>query len=258
MYDGIRKAGDRAFLLREQDYREPDHDVAVFYGYTQTLRRVMADYVKAGRPAVYIDLGYWCREGMQGYHKISVNNRHPTAYFQARKHGRDRADQCRVMIQDWRGDGEHILLAGMGDKAADAEGFTIEEFERKAIAQLRSVTNRKIIYRPKPSWTQAKPLEGCEYSPKAQPLADVLRNCHAIVCHHSNVAVDAIVSGIPAFCWKGVAMPLAQQDLTKIETPRREGDRRQWVNDIAYVQWSVPEMHMGLPWRNMKNEGLIP
>jgi hypothetical protein len=257
MYQGIRACGDRSYLIPEDQYRGPQFPLAVFYGYTPTLRGIMADYVKAGLKAVYIDLGYWHREGMRGYHKLSINARHPTHYFQRVKHKHDRAQSLGVVPMRWREVGQHILLAGMGDKAANVEGRAVESWEREAIEVLRRVTGRKIIYRPKPSWLQARPIPGTLYSPKDQSLESVLHNCHAVVTHHSNVAVDGLVAGVPAFCWHGVAAPMSCQDLKLIENPMLPGDRAQWIADIAYTQWSVDEMQQGRAWRHLKDEDLI-
>lgn len=265
MYSGIKIAGDRPRLFIEDDYREPLHDIAVFYGYTPILRKVMADYIAAGRKAVYIDLGYWGREGLHGHHKIAVNARHPTAYFNKIPHEPDRLRKVGVTIEPWRNGGKHILLAGMGEKAAEAEGKTAESWERDALKWLGRITDRPIIYRPKPSWLQSKPIPGTIFSWGGQPrpgfrrqhLAEVLMNCHAVVTHHSNVAVEAICAGVPAFCWKGVAMPMSSQDIDAIEKPVRPDGREGWAASIAYQQWDIREISEGLPWRHLKNEGLI-
>lgn len=257
MYAGIRANGDRAVLLKEEQYRGPSFPVAVFYGFTPTLRAIMADYQKEGLRAVYIDLGYWGREGLLCHHKIVVNARHPTAYFQNVKHKPDRARALGVVAKPWREDGKNILLAGMGQKAATVEGKLPEAWERSAIDAIKQVTKRRIIYRPKPSWLGARPIPGTTYSTKEQSLFDVLATCHAVVTHHSNAAVDAIVEGVPAFCWQGVAVPLSLQDISKIEEPFFPPAREQWISDIAYTQWSVEEMRKGLPWAHLKEEGLI-
>ena len=257
MMQGIKASGDRPVLLAEEQYRGPAFPVAVFYGYTPTLRRVMADYIKAGLKAVYIDLGYWSREGLMGYHKISVNDRHPTAYFQKKKHRDDRMKAVNVSIAPWRKAGKYILLAGMGDKAAAVEGRRVESWERETIEAIRKVSGRRIIYRPKPSWLSARPIPGTIFSPKSESLDFILSDCHAVVTHHSNVAVEGLCAGVPAFCWKGVASPLALQDLARLEDPLQPDGREQWAADIAYTQWSVTEMGSGRAWQHLKTEGLI-
>jgi hypothetical protein len=259
MAAGIAKTGDKPVMLWEHEYRGPVAQVAVFYGLEGNLPKIFSDYRSCGS-AVYIDLGYWGRRQggrWSGYHKISVNARHPTDYFQRRRHDASRAKALGVVPQPWRR-GQHILLAGMGDKGARAEGFEPEAWERKAIEVLREFTQRPIIYRPKPSWKRARPLPGVGFSPRTEEVETVLRNCHAVVTHHSNVAVDGIVAGVPAFAWAGVATRMGSQDLAHIENPPRPEGREQWIADIAWCQWSIAEMAEGLPWRHLKSEGLIP
>ncbi len=266
MAKGIDLVGDVPTVFSQDRYRTPTHDVAVFYGYVDKLPRIMSDYRGAGKHAVYVDLGYWRRKGGEvgkwdGYHKVVVNGRHPTGYFQNREHDFTRAAAVgwtAEKILPWQPPGDKILIAGMSQRAAEAEGFRVEQWEKAAIETLLGITDRPIVYRPKPSWKGARPLLGAEYSAPAVSLENALLNCHAVVTHHSNVAVDAILAGIPAFCDAGVALPLARTDLLDIECPIYPSDREQWLSDIAWCQWSVPEMALGLPWRHLKDEGLIP
>jgi hypothetical protein len=260
MAEGLRRHGIEALRRYEFEYTDIEGDIAVFYGLEGRLRRVFRDYSEKAR-AAYIDLGYWKRKEpnarFDGYHKIVINDRHPTSYFQSRQHDDSRSKSMGIEIKPWNPGHGHILLAGMGDKAADAEGYDIEEWERWAIKKIRAVSKRSIVYRPKPSWKGARPIAGVGYSPKTSDLSSALRNCYAVVTHHSNVAVEALCTGIPAWCWKGVATPLASQDLSRIEHPIFPDGREQWVNDIAWCQWNVAEMRSGLAWTNLQEEGLL-
>lgn len=261
MAAGIKETGDIPIEIDQASYREPVAPVALFYGFIHNLPKIMRDYREQGLKAVYVDLGYWGRVAggrWSGYHKLSVNSRHPTEYFQARPKDNSRAAALRISPGPWRSGGRYILLAGMGDKAAEAEGMAPESWERSAIAEIRKYSDRPIVYRPKPSWKTARPIDGAEYSPPTQDVTRVIRAAHAVVTHHSNVAVDGIVAGIPAFCWDGVAKPLSSQDISKIETPRRPEGRVQWVRDIAWVQWNILEMRRGRAWKYLKDEGLVP
>lgn len=257
---GVLRAGDTADLRSDGDYRGPDTPVALFYGYEKNLPRVMEDYREAGKRAVYIDLGYFGRRmggRWEGYHKVAVNDRHPTAYFQKARHDMRRARKFGLSPKPWS-KGKHVLIAGMSDRAAQACGLNPAEWEREAIKEIAKHTDRPIIYRPKPSWTAARPIPGASFSPKAEPLERVLRNCHAVVTHHSNVAVEALLMGVPAFAFEGVAKPMGLQDLSRIEDPMRPDGRRQWINDIAYCQWNGAELRSGEMWKHLKGEGLIP
>lgn len=260
MLSGIRAAGDSGTLVRERRFGgEPVGDAAVFYGFSGRLPAVMAAYRHAGKPAVFIDLGYWGRKTgghHQGYHKLAVNDRHPTAYFRARAHGAERFARLGVEIAPWQRHGRHILLCGMGAKAARSLGFGAEAWERQAIAALRAVTDRPIHYRPKPSWLAAVPIEGTIYS-HGDSLGEALAGAHAVVTHHSNAAVEAVCAGVPCFTVQGVALAMGSARLKAIETPLYPDDRAQWAADVAWTQFTTAEIAAGLAWRHLRDEGLV-
>jgi hypothetical protein len=261
MASGIRTTGDQVHERVMTQYPgKPDTDIAVFYGFNKPL---MDDYRNAGRKFIYVDLGYWAREGQLGHHKLGINSRHPTEYFQRRAHASDRFRRLNVTIQPWRKSSPDapILLCGMSAKGALAEGFHPEEWERKAVAEMRKHTTRRIIYRPKPNWHASKPIDGADYQKGDSQGRDVpaaLRNVHAVVTHHSNVALDALIAGVPVFVMDGICLPLALSDLSKIDTPIYPDGREQWAYDAAYTQWTVAEMTSGAPWRHLKSEELVP
>lgn len=260
MAEGVAAAGDSVHIYPSHCYRHPHADIAVFYGFDRNLQKVMQDYRAIGKPVVYVDLGYWGRrEGgpLQGYHKVSVNGRHPTDYFQAIRHPADRLSRLGLNIEPWKQAGRHIIVAGMSAKAAEAEGFGPHAWERATIEQLRRVTDRPIVYRPKPSWTEARALPGATFEPGLEDLPRLLADCHAVVTHHSNVAIDALMAGIPAFVADGAASALCFSGLDRIEQPWRPDGREQFAADLAYAQWRVAEMRSGDVWRHLKAEGLI-
>lgn len=215
--------------------------------------------------AVYVDLGYWGRrEGgrFAGYHKIAINSRHPLPFLMRHPLPHDRFARFGLKLEEPRPPGRHILLAGMGDKGAMAEGYRPEQWERSAIAKLRAFTDLPIVYRPKPSWKTARPIEGTTFSPRSVDVADELENCYAVVTHHSNVAVEAVLAGIPVYCEAGVARCFSVGKLEELVDPWRFAGfnrtaREQWAANLAYWQWSVAEMYRGDPWRFLRAEGLV-
>lgn len=260
MAKGIRRVGDRPIVRPAVNYR-PDQEIMIFYGLVGPLAKAIRRQTAAGGTAVYIDLGYWQRRKggrYSGYHKLAVNSRHPTDYYRRRPHDSSRFRELGVSIRDWQKGGQHILVAGMGDKGSLAEGFQPGEWERDAITLLRKYTDRPIVYRPKPSWKNAKPIEGCKFSDSKQRVEEVLAGAYAVVTHHSNVAIDGVMEGIPAFCLQGVGSTMALADLSRIEHPERPSGREAWAQDIAWCQFSIAEMAEGVPWRHLKDEGLVP
>lgn len=263
MFAGIKAVGDRPVLLSAFNYQRPNHQAAVFYGMAGNLAKALTDYPAAGRKAVYIDLGYWGRKPTgnrwAGFHKLSVNGRHPTAYFQARAHDGDRAACHGLVAAPWR-DGGPILLCGMGPKGARAEGYATNEWEGRAVAQIRAASRRPILYRPKPNWPQFRPIPGTDLVSGDEELCAQIERLrvHAVVSHHSNANVEALILGVPSFTLAGIATAQGSCDLSAIDAPIRRDDRQQWLADAAYTQFSIAEMTAGVAWRHLKDEGLVP
>jgi hypothetical protein len=129
-------------------------------------------------------------------------------------------------------------------------------WENAVIKEIAKHTDREIVYRPKPTWRGSQPLPGARYAID-EPLEKSFADAFATVSHHSNASCDSAIAGIPAFVMDGIAKPMALQDLSKIETPYRPGDREQWLNDAAYCQFSLAELSDGTAWTHLKSEGLI-
>jgi len=233
--------------------------VAIFYGLRLGLREVFEAY-RSATTAVYMDLGYWNRKPAKdrfgGYHKVSVNALHPTAYLRA-GHSPDRLNQIGVRLKPWRKRGEHIIVAGMSDRSAAVNGFAPEAWERRAIEEIKKHTERAIRYRPKPSWDGARPISGTAFHRGGTDIRQYLRDCWALVTHHSNAAVDALAAGIPVYCEDGAASLLSMPSLDHLDDPPLPGGRAEFLADLAYCQWSVPEMASGACWDYLVGEGLV-
>lgn len=258
---GIVRKGGRVVLRSSIHHRggRCQFDAAIFYGLAGGLAKTLQDYRDSGRKAFYIDLGYWGRRKrtrFDGNHKIALNGRHPTAYFQNIPKPSDRFDEFGIKVEPWRASGRHVLVIGMSAKAATAEGLRPHGWETETIARLRKLTDRPIIYRPKPNWAEAKPILGSEWG-HGPSLEEHLQDCHAVVAHHSNAAVDALLAGVPCICPDGVASVLSGHELEQIENPPMPDGREQFAWDLAYTQWSVAEMQTGRAYEYLIEEGLL-
>jgi len=265
---GLARHGRQVTTRHPADFRKSgvEADIAIFYGLWDELREIQRAYPKAGRTSILIDLGYWGRiEGgkLAGYHRVSVNALHATGYFQRVKHPPDRFLRFGLEPRAFRRGGAHVLLCGMSGKAAWVYGLRPEQWERDAVEKLRfhSRVPREIRYRPKQSWKEASPIAGAVFAPDKQLLGmDQLNDCWALVTHHGNAALDALLAGVPVFCEEGLASVLAERDLARINTPRypSEAERDQLLFDAAWTQWKVSEIAAGEMWNYLAAESLIP
>lgn len=254
MAAGITRAGD--YVVSGETGRP---DALVCYGWDDPatayrLRRI---------PVVTMDMPWFRRmppTDPAACVKLSVNHWHPTAYFQAKPKPVDRWKLLGLPILPMRHAGGPIIVAGSGPKASVRDGNEFQAWERETIAALRDLTDRQIIYRPKPYMKNAAPppIEGADMD-RATPIADLLKGAWAVVTRQSNVAVDALRLGVPAFCFEGVGSALALQDLSLIEAPRipTDQERQQFFADLAYCQWSMSELSSGAAWSHILSEGLL-
>ena len=70
-----------------------------------------------------------------------------------------------------------------------------------------------------------------------QAIADLLRGASLAACRHSNVAVDAVVAGVPFEAVDGAAMWLAGKDYTP-------ANRLDFLRRLAWWQWKASEAHL--------------
>lgn len=235
-------------------------DVAIAYGWINELKdKVFSAYRDAGKRFVFIDLGYWNR-GTRGAYRVSVDS-WDSADNMLRNCPDGRFRESRITLRsDWNPESRDVMIVGMSDKAAWTHGYRFNEWENKAKAFLED----KYLGKGFRFYIRQKP-RGKEAS-RAVPIEQALKNTRFVISHHSNVAVDCLIAGIPYTCKKGVARFLsptshreygevytgvADADIINPHFPAYE-DRISLLNDIAYVQWTVKEMIGGHCWDYLK------
>jgi len=219
------------------------------------------EYRALGRHTVYIDKGF-TRQGdndfgnrLPKFFRVSADAFQATEYFQAKPRSKDRWQALGLHVEDWKPakkDGK-ILVAGGSEKYSLWHGHEggATGWATRAIEEVRKYSKRDIIYRPKPSWSEAKPISGTEFSRAPTGILSELKRSWALVTFGSNAAVDAICAGVPIFVTgDGIAKPMGLSDLSQIEKPWRPSDKEkmQWVYDLSYCQWSLPEFESGEAW----------
>lgn len=226
-------------------------------------RKVFTQVKRAGKHVVFFDKGYFRHRGPSRtweYWRVCVNDHHPTDYVETAKHSHLRweylAKRRMVEVKPWREAGDHIVYAGSSEKYHEFCGLPHPtEYARRIVRQLSKITDKPIIYRPKPTWTEAEPVEGARFSSSIESIADVLRAAHVLVTNGSNSSFDAVLMGIPSIVLgDAIARPISSTDLKDIVTPRLASDeeRLQWLSNIAWCMFTELEMEMGIPWQTIK------
>ncbi len=219
-------------------------DVWVFYGVDQVTLGLF-EVARARGTFVYMDNGY-IRSKYHGethpYYRVTRNRaQHP---------GIGRTDGARfaalnVPLQPWRRDGRHVLVALQSEWWFKRHGIERAEWIYGVRRRIAQDTGRPVVVRDKPPRIDL-----------VAPIADDLRDAWCVVTHSSNVAVDAIIAGIPAIVLgESAAAPMAGRSLDDLRTPPTPADRLHWCGVLADNQWTADEIGNGLPLRIVSKEG---
>lgn len=209
---------------------EPPNDGEMFvvWGQLWTALKAIPKALAQGRPFIHIDNGYVqpARGSLIGYYRLTYNGMSPVMLNDAP------TSRVNVSMRPWRSttsDG-HVLLALPGEEFGRAIGLEMTKWIRESQSRLHHYTNRVIRTRHRKATT---------------PLARDLDNCWALVTHSSNVAVDAVLSGVPVFVEKtNPAAPVGNFDLTNMDWPEMPS-RGPWFNSLMAQQYTIDEMRNG-------------
>jgi hypothetical protein len=256
---GAKRHGDETEIRALGQPATDDCDVAVMIGVKS--RELWRAHQRMGVQLVYLDKGYDRHDRGDGsrvweYWRCAVNNHHPTAKFKA-DYPTDRLDAFGWKFKPWRTTGKHILIAGSSEKYHafyDLKDPT--DWSMKLVKQLRSVTQMEIVYRPKPSWKNAVPIEGTRFS-KDEGIDDALRDCYCMITHGSNACFEAMLAGIPSIIIGDAVMkPISSTEVSDIHKLRLASDkeRRALLAFLAYQQWTMEEMLDGMAWEVIRRQ----
>ncbi|QOZ25287.1 hypothetical protein [Bradyrhizobium sp. CCBAU 51753] len=205
-----------------------DGEPFIVWGQIFTALTAIPKALAQGRPFYQLDNGFVdpARGGPTGYYRITYRSPSPV-FWQDAPPSRIKRD-----LRPWRQSGSHIVIGLPGENFGRSFGIDCRRWiEESPVRELRRYTVRPITTRLKRAET---------------PLAQDLRNAWALVTHSSNVAVDAVLAGIPVFCKATCPVaPVGNLDLAAIERPEMP-DRGAWFNSLMAQQFTVDEMRSGM------------
>jgi hypothetical protein len=211
-------------------------EVIAVYGAGNPARAgYVAQHRAAGGRVVYWDLAYWDRVDSL---RMSVDEPHPTAVHLALV-GDAPARRKFVLREDAQPAG-HVLLAGLGRKSVEALGLQPLQWERTALQLARERwPGARIVWRPKGT---PVPLDGLPML-SGTSIEQALIGARALVCRHSNVAVDACAAGVPVWCDGGAAAVLYDRN----PEPTR-AQRADFLRKLSWFEWHKQDAPQAWSW----------
>lgn len=245
---GLRRHGDTMGIPLGRD--RPDADVVCLIGIKDA--NLLNHYRKKGTPVLYWDKGY---HRQRGHWRVAINSNHPTEYIMDMNCRDGRRKKFGWNPLPWRAKGRHIVIAGGSGKFHSMNGMVDPTQDvAQTVALIRKFSDRPIIYRPKPSWEKAVPVEGATFSREGS-IHDVLRKCHALVTRGSNASFEALMAGVPTIVTgTAVTKRIGSTALSEIEHPHCCDDevKSRFLRNLAYHEWEPEELSNGDGWEWMK------
>jgi len=213
---------------------------------------------KENKPIIVLEVGCLNR-GV--YWKMGINGINKDAFFGPTGNDHQRADKLKLYLQNNHDPNGNILIADQHKKSGQwsDENFS-ENYYNTTINEIRKFTDKKIIFRPHPrspikiDISQYKNII-IQNPQKIQNTYDNynlnFQNLYAVINWSSNPGVLAAIEGIPTFVGpSSLAYDVSNHDLSEICQPKIF-DRRQWMNDVAYTEWSIDEISSGCPLKRL-------
>ena len=210
------------------------------------------------------------------YQRVAVNgflNR--DAYFGADiDYPDDRLRKLGITFNGWKlNKGNKIVIAMQLNGDASLRNNDINQWCHNTVDKLLTLTDRPIEIRLHPAlsekglvnhdellryfsysqndYSKIKFVKGADISWEKQ-IADA----YCVVSYSSGLAIDAVVQGIPVIaCDEGnFAWNIAETKIDNIENLRlADADIvQQWLQNLAYCQWTQDEMQTGQVWSHLK------
>ena len=190
--------------------------------------------------------------------KVGLNGINRDAYFGGLRNNSARADALGLFLKPWRNNehGPIVIACQHSGSQQWREQKSPATWVFETIDKIRQYTNKKVIIRPHPRCR----IDGIQFEfdnvmiqqpYKIQGSYDDfdfnIDDAYALINWSSNPATHAVMQGIPVFVGpSSLAYDVGNHDLSDIGRPRKP-DRTQWLNDIAYTEWTVEEISQGLP-----------
>lgn len=243
----VTKAVAEGFGWRREvsPWERPLHGPAAFYGRDRGTLIIVHQCQTNRVPWYMVDNGYMGRSVLPEYdgcYKISKNG------FQTDGYGEpDEARLAQVLditgqtiTAKWREPTPrgHILICPPIVPYERLHWFSHTHWMRNVKSTIRKVSDRKFRVRYKPG--DARAIE-------THKMKHDFKDCHAVVTHDSNIAVEAIMAGIPVFTTGlSPAQAFGNVDINLIEYPKMELDRTEWLARLANEQWTLDEIRSGM------------
>ena len=248
--EGFKKLGFSCTELKKTDSPQ-GYDFVTFW--SMKKYEIVEKCVNADIPMLVAEMGFLGDREQNvslGWNGINGN-----ADFCNSNVNSERSKQWKNLISPWHESKEYILLLGQvnGDYTLKNIPLRLKNLYPSISKSLMKTYGLPVLFRPHPKWDC--PVPSWMQRTTNKSLKEDLSKAYLAVAWSSNSLVDAVMSGTPALALDPISMAWDVAIHNIGETPSLPC-RQDWLNKLAYSQWTLEELEQGLFWETLK-EGLI-
>jgi hypothetical protein len=199
-------------------------------------------FKRKGARVLVCENGYIGKDSQdRQYYAIALNGHNGSGQWFVG--GPERWEKLNIEIKPWRkNENGHLLVCaqrGIGSPSMASP----PDWHNKIALELRHKTGRQIKIRNHPAFKTNPP----------GPLEKDFENCYAVVIWSSTTGVKALIEGIPVI-YTAPTCIIAGAAVKGIDGHDYIRDRLPALQKMAWAQWSIEEIEMGLPFDYLLNE----
>lgn len=214
----------------------------LWYGRMKTNQSIFNHYRIYNKPVIVLEIGSLIRDKTW---KIGINGINKGSFFVSRGQDDSRKRNLGLTSKPWNKYGNKILICGQHEHSQQWLGQPpMKQWVLNKIELIKKYTDRPIEFRPHPRYPVSLP--DVKLSTVSDFKEDLARSW-AVVNHNSGPGIISNIEGVPSFVHdSSLASELGNSDISQIENPVLM-NREQWMNDLAWTEWTVEEMAAGIP-----------
>lgn len=215
----------------------------LWHGRMKSNQKVWNHYRSQNKSVIVLEVSCLRRDHTW---KIGINGINLGSYFVPNNVDNTRATQLSIQLKPWRQQGNNIIICSQhGHSHQWRDQPAMDQWIRNTITEIRQYTDRPIIVRPHPRFPVN--IKNLNVESSTVPFKQDLLNAWAVINWNSNTGIESIIEGIPSFVGpESLARPVANLNLSQINDPVMP-DRTQWINKLAWTEWTTEEMANGIP-----------
>ena len=226
----------------------------LWHGRMAPNKKVWDDFATHNKKIIVLEVG-----GLQRgtTWKVGIGGINREAYFGPKGNDDTRAKKLGLQLQPWTDNGDSIVIVGQHERSHQWRyNPNMSSWVSEQIRKIREHTDRDIVWRPHPRFPVNNLEEDFKNVFRQNPVQvqdtydDFDFSCsgaYAVVNHSSNPATHSVINGVPVFVSQAsLAYEVGNSNYDTINNPNKP-DRSQWLNDIAYTEWTLEEIANGEP-----------